>query len=185
MVAERPTVPPMRETRRSRGNFNRQPTNQPAPMPRKPAVETLPGEISRLGGILATPWPARVAALPNQFTQVRQPIPYGTSEPDEGWGSSQSSSGTQRRDRHPEHLGNLLLAKQTSRIFLVFDGLRGVREIRRFPGRSRLPLPQQMAGGVILCRRGISAAAPRATERGFGISGQGRRVGALIEKGSV
>jgi hypothetical protein len=44
----------------------------------------------------------------DQFAQVRRPIPYGTSEPDEGRRFPQSPPGMQRRDRHPEHLENLL-----------------------------------------------------------------------------
>src|SRR5512133_1887519 len=65
--------------------------------------------FARLGSMLAV----GVAAPPDQFTQVRQPIPYGTSEPDEGRGFAHSSPGLQRRDRHPQHLRNLFLSKQT------------------------------------------------------------------------
>ena len=72
-----------------------------------------PISFARLGGMLAAPWPVGVAALPDQFVQIRQPIPYGTSEPNEGRRFPHSSPGMQRRDRHPEHLGNLPLAKQT------------------------------------------------------------------------
>jgi hypothetical protein len=50
--------------------------------------------------------------LPDQFAQVGEPVPYGTSEPDEGRWLSQPRPGVQRRYRHPEHLGHLPLAKQ-------------------------------------------------------------------------
>ena len=69
------------------------------------------GKYRSAGELAEAEWVTRRPDIVETILDGRQSkeLPYGAAEPDEGRGFPQSSPGLQRRYRHPEHLGNLLL----------------------------------------------------------------------------